>query len=131
MRLPDFEKQTDASNTGIGAILLQEESGIKHPAAFASKKLLTRESHYSTIEKECLAIVWAIQKFQNFLCGKEFILETDHQPLLWPPCVADADIIFLPCDFFLSIFFYSSPNLSGLRLHANHTSKHGVALVRI
>ena len=35
---------------------------------------------------------------------------------LWPPCVADADIIFLPCDFFLSsIFFYSSPNVSGCK----------------
>jgi len=51
VRLPDFEKQfillTDASNTGLGAILLQEESGVKHPVAFASRKLLTRESHYS------------------------------------------------------------------------------------
>jgi len=45
--------------------------------------LLNRESHYSTIEKECLAIVWAVQKFQNFLYGKAFILETDHQPLLY------------------------------------------------
>ena len=87
LRLPDFEKQfilrTDASNTGIGAILLQEESGVKHPVAFASRKLLTRERDYSTIEKENVAIVWAIQKFQNFLYGKEFILETDHQPLLF------------------------------------------------
>jgi len=59
--LPDFEKQfilsTDDSNTRIGAILLQEESGVKHPVAFASRKLLTRESHYSTIEKECLSSV--------------------------------------------------------------------------
>jgi len=49
LRLPDFEKQfilqTDACNTGIGAILLQEESGVKHPIDFASRKLLTRESH--------------------------------------------------------------------------------------
>jgi len=87
LRLPDFEKQfilrSNASNTGIGAILLQEESGVKDPVAFASRKLLTRESHYSAIEKECLAIVWAIRKFQNFLYGKEFILETDHKPLLY------------------------------------------------
>jgi len=60
---------------------LQDESGIKHAVAFASRKLLTRASHYSTIEKECLAIVWAVQKFQNFLYGKSFILETDHQLL--------------------------------------------------
>ena len=87
LRLPDFDKefvlQTDACNDGIGAILLQQDSEIKHPVAFASRKLLTRESHYSTTEKECLAIVWAVQKFPNFLYGKLFILETDHQPLLY------------------------------------------------
>jgi len=50
--------------------------------------------------------------------------------LLWPSCVADADIIFLPCDFYL--LFYSSPNLSGRRLDVYHTSTcHDVALVRI
>jgi len=51
LRLPDFEKvfilQTDACNDGIGAILLQEESGIKYPVAFASRKLLTRESLFN------------------------------------------------------------------------------------
>jgi len=52
---------------------------------------------------------------------------------LWPPCVADADIIFSSCDFFflLSLFYISSPNLSRRRLDAYHTSTHNVALVRI
>jgi len=67
LRRPDFEKQfilqTDACNIEIGVILLQEKSGFKHPIAFASRKLFTTESHYSTIEKERLAIVWAVQKF--------------------------------------------------------------------
>ena len=53
LRLPDFSKefvlQTDACNDGIGGILLQEEDGVKHPVAFASKKLLPRECHFSTI----------------------------------------------------------------------------------
>jgi len=49
---------------------------------------------------------------------------------LWPPCVADADIIFLPCGFFLLSFylFFSSPNLSRRRLDVYRTSTHGVAL---
>jgi len=64
--------------------------------------------------------------------------------LLWLPCVADADIIFLPCSFFMValcnradhyIFmlylFFSSPNLSGRRLDVYHTLAHGVGLVRI
>ena len=53
---------------------------------------------------------------------------------LWPPCIADADIIFLSCGFYLSSsssFSFSSPNLSGRRLDVYHTSTHGVALVRI
>jgi hypothetical protein len=85
MRLPDlsepFVLQTDASNQGLGAILLQEVEGVKHPIMFASRKLLPREQNYSTIERECLAIVWGIQKFQVYLYGRQFVLETDHQPL--------------------------------------------------
>ena len=85
LQLPDFNKElvlhTDARNEGIGAILLQKDSGVKHPIAFISKKLLPRERNYSTIEKECLAILWAVQKLQNFMYGKQFILETDQQPL--------------------------------------------------
>jgi len=63
---------------------------------------------------------------KTYLWGKAFSL--------WPPCIADAVIIFLPCGFFLllsSIFFYSSPNLSGRRLDVYHIPTHGVALVRI
>ena len=85
LRLPNvnetFVLQTDASNEGLGAVLLQEEEGFKYPIAYASRKLLQREKNYSTIERECLAIVFGIQKFHNFLYGQEFILETDHQPL--------------------------------------------------
>ena len=60
-RLPDITKpfilRTDASNTGIGAGLLQDYDGQLFPVSYASKKLLMREQVYSTIEKECFAIV--------------------------------------------------------------------------
>jgi len=57
------------------------------------------------------------------------ILNIDY---LLSPCAIGQTIIFLPCGFFLlSIFFFSSPNLSGHRLDVYHTSTHGVALVRI
>ena len=62
-------------------------------------------------------------------------LKTDshsvHSPFLWPPYGIGQAIIFLPCGFFPSSFFYSSPNLSGRRVDVYHTSTHGVALVRM
>jgi hypothetical protein len=76
-----FILRTDASDCGLGAVLLQEKAGVFHPVAYASRKLSAPESKYSTIERECLAVVWATQKFQPFLYGRTFVLETDHQPL--------------------------------------------------
>ena len=77
-----FILQTDASDLGIGAVLLQEGTdGVKHPVAFSSKKLLDRERNYFTVEKEGFGIVWSIQKFQEFLYGQAFVLETDHMHL--------------------------------------------------
>ncbi len=85
MKLPDLQKpfavRSDASGKGIGGVLMQEHDGLLHPVSFASRKLLDRETRYSTIERECLAIVWTLNKFQRYLWGKLFQLETDHQPL--------------------------------------------------
>ena len=56
---------------------------------------------------------------------------------LWPPCEADADIIFLSCGFFFFFFssfsssFFSWPNLSRRRLNVYHTSAHGVAFANL
>lgn len=87
LRLPDLEKtfivRTDASKTGIGAVLMQEYEGMKFPVAYASRKLLPRETRYAVIELECLALVWGITKFHIYLYGKEFLVETDHCPLIY------------------------------------------------
>ena len=87
LRLPDasqtFVLRTDASNHGLGAVLLQYHENRPHPIAYASRKLLDRERRYSTIERECLAIVFGVNKFDFFLRGKEFFLEVDHKPLVY------------------------------------------------
>ena len=89
LQLPDCNRQfflrTDASNTGIGAVLLQEkdDTAEKFPVSYASRKLLPRERAYATVEKEALAIVWGIQKFEPYLYGRDFVLQTDHQSLTY------------------------------------------------
>ncbi|KAM4691997.1 uncharacterized protein WCC33_016819 [Rhinophrynus dorsalis] len=79
-----FLIHTDASNVGLGAVLSQvDDAGEEHPISFQSRKLLDREMNYAAKEKECLALVWAIKRFQPYLYGKEFTVITDHNPLVW------------------------------------------------
>ncbi len=73
-----FVLRTDASDVGVGAVLMQEHDDELFPVAFASKRLSKQEQAYSVIERECLALVWAVQKY---LYGRAFVLQTDHQPL--------------------------------------------------
>ena len=85
LRLPNIERdfclRTDASMIGLGAVLLQYWDGIPFPVHYISRKLLAPEMKYATIERECLAVIWAIEKFKFYLYGKQFIIETDHMPL--------------------------------------------------
>ena len=55
--------------------------GGERPIAFASRTLADSEQKYSQIEKEALALVWGIRRFQQYLLGNHFTLITDHQPL--------------------------------------------------
>ena len=87
LRLPDHEKEfflrCDASDVSIASILLQESEGVLHPVGYASRKLESRERNYSTIERECLAVVWAIEKFDMYLFNIPFTIQTDHKPLVY------------------------------------------------
>lgn len=87
LRLPDLNRefvvQTDASDLGLGAVLLQEYDGVLHPLAFASRSLLPAEKNYSVTERECLAIVFALRKFDVYLDGTKFVVQTDHSALTW------------------------------------------------
>lgn len=74
---------SDASDYGIGAVILHKfEDGSKKPVAHVSRSLLPAEKNYSQIEKESLAIVFALKKFHKFIHGRSFLLQTDHRPLL-------------------------------------------------
>jgi hypothetical protein len=71
----------DASPFGIGAVLETKLNGILQPLSFISRSLTTAEKHYAQIEREALAIVFAVKKYRQYLLGRNFTLRTDHRPL--------------------------------------------------
>ncbi|XP_062715815.1 uncharacterized protein K02A2.6-like isoform X1 [Aedes albopictus] len=71
----------DASPVGLGAVFLQFFEGMPRVISYASKSLTETEQRYAQTEKEALALVWAVERFQIYLVGIKFELETDHKPL--------------------------------------------------
>ena len=69
--------QTDASQKGLGAVLLQQGQ----PVCYASKALTDTEKNYSNIERETLGVVWGLERFNYFIFGKHCTVNTDHKPL--------------------------------------------------
>lgn len=79
-----FEVHTDASNFGIGAMLVQTIDGVEHPVAFMSRSLGKSERNYSTTEREALAVLAALEHWRCYLENdKMFTVYTDHSALKW------------------------------------------------
>jgi hypothetical protein len=81
LKVPDMDKDflvcTDASEEGLGAVLMQDEGVI----AYASRKLKNHEINYATHDLELAAVVMALKLWRHYLMGRQFELRTDHKSL--------------------------------------------------
>ena len=87
LALYDPEKETmvssDTSSFGLGAVLMQKQPSREiRPVAYASRSMTETERRYGQMEKETLAITWALEHWAEFLIGMRYKVETDHKPLI-------------------------------------------------
>uniref|UniRef100_H3G585 Reverse transcriptase RNase H-like domain-containing protein n=1 Tax=Phytophthora ramorum TaxID=164328 RepID=H3G585_PHYRM len=78
-----FRLVTDASQTGLGATLTQDQGQGEQPVAYASKVNSDTVARYGITDLECAAVVWAVKLFRPYLYGRKFELVTDHTALKW------------------------------------------------
>ena len=78
-----FLLDTDACDTGIGAVLSQVQAGQERVVAYASRSLNRAERNYCVTDKELLAVRYFVEYFRHYLLGRQFCIRTDHQALKW------------------------------------------------
>ena len=88
LAFPDFNRRftlaTDASDFGLGAVLYQhDDNGNKKVISYASCTLNESQRNYHAMERECLAVLWATDRFREYLEGVKFTLLTDNKSLTW------------------------------------------------
>lgn len=90
---PDFKLpfciQADASAYGVGAVLTQQHPEGERVVCYISKSLTRLERNYSTTERECLAVLFAIEKLRPYIEGARFTVVTDHYSLKWLNSIKD------------------------------------------
>ena len=85
-----YSVDTDASDYQVGAVLFQTtEDGERRPIGYWSRSLKPAEKNYSTPEKECLAVVWALTTLRPYLQGEQFTLYSDQASLRWLITIAE------------------------------------------
>ena len=121
LKLPDVTKtfviRSDASHKAIGAVLLQYWNDVPHPICYAGRKLNSSEVNYAVMEKECLGLIFAVQKFRFYLIGKPFIVECDHKPLSFLESSKGKNSRIMRWSIYLQQFKYTVVYIPG---HSNH-----------
>lgn len=87
LKYPDFSREfkliVDASDFACGGILTQNYDGIDMPIVYISKSFNKAERNKPPIEKELLAVHFAITEFRPYIYGRHFIVKSDHKPLIY------------------------------------------------
>lgn len=112
-----FQIQVDASQVGAGAILLQrDKNGVDRPVCYFSRKFNRHQSNYSTIEKEALALIWALQNFDVYVGGglHPVVVYSDHNPLTFLHSLQNANQRLMRWALFLQPYRLSIRHIKGV-----------------
>ncbi|GKC24872.1 reverse transcriptase domain-containing protein [Tanacetum coccineum] len=119
-----FELMCDASDFAIGAVLGQRYEKHFRPIHHASKTMNEAESHYTTTEKEMLAVVYAFKKFRSYLILNKSIVYTDHSALKYLFAKKDSKARLLRWVLLLQEFSFKVIDIKGAEnLAADHLSR--------
>ncbi|GJY57805.1 reverse transcriptase domain-containing protein [Tanacetum coccineum] len=119
-----FELMCDASDFSIGAVLGQRHEKHFRPIHYASKTMNEAESHYTTTEKEMLAVVYAFEKFRSYLILNKSIVYTDHSALKYLFAKKDSKARLLRWVLLLQEFDFNVIDTKGAKnLTADHLSR--------
>ncbi|GJU31132.1 reverse transcriptase domain-containing protein [Tanacetum coccineum] len=119
-----FELMCDASDFAIGAVLGQRHEKHFRPIHYASKTMNEAESHYTTTEKEMLAVVYAFKKFRSYLILNKSIVYTDHSALKYLFAKKDSKARLLRWVLLLQEFKFKVIDTKGAEnLAADHLSR--------
>lgn len=112
-----FKLQVDASQVGAGAVLLQDdECGVARPVGYFSRKFNKHQLNYSTIEKEALALIWALQHFDVYVGGglHPVVVFSDHNPLTFLGSLQNANQRLMRWALFLQPYRLSIRHIRGV-----------------
>lgn len=127
------ELRTDACGYGLGAVLLHVyPNGTKKVISYASRLMNKAELNYGITEKECLVIVWAVDKFRIYLQGIKFRVVTDHIALTWLKSKKDLTARLMRWQNLLQPYHFEVIYKSGKLHHdADHLSRLAEPGVRV